>query len=81
LIVDHYNQTKKYLLYSPYYAEACNEFVVPNSATAQGNTATFVDVEAATLCKIWPVLDLTLRPTTLGTLVNRSAQVKCFYMA
>jgi len=36
-------------LYSPYYAEACNEFAVPNSALyRQGNTATCLDVEAVT---------------------------------
>jgi len=35
-------------LYSPYYAEACNEFAVPNSASKhQSNTAACVDVEAA----------------------------------
>jgi len=33
--------------YSPYYAEACNEFAVPIFASLrQGNTATSVDVEA-----------------------------------
>jgi len=33
-------------LYSPYYAEACNEFAVPISASQrQGNTATCVHVE------------------------------------
>jgi len=34
-------------LYSPYYVEVCNEFVVPIFATLrQGNTAPCVDVEA-----------------------------------
>jgi len=39
-------------LYSAYYAEACNEFAVPNSASqSQDNTATCVYVEAvANLC-------------------------------
>jgi len=35
------------LHYSPYHAEACNEFTVPISATyRQGSTATCIDVEA-----------------------------------
>jgi len=34
-------------LYSPYYAEACNELAVPISVSQrQGNTVTCVDVEA-----------------------------------
>jgi len=34
-------------LYAPYYAEACNEFAVPISASLrQGNTATYVDDKA-----------------------------------
>jgi len=34
-------------LYSPYYAEACNELAVHTFASQrQGNTATCVDVEA-----------------------------------
>jgi len=34
-------------LYSPYYAEACNKLAVPISESyRQGNTATYVNVEA-----------------------------------
>jgi len=41
------NHKPKFSLYLLYYAEACNEFMVPTSATyGQGSTATCVDVEA-----------------------------------
>jgi len=43
----YYLSLKQTSFYSPYYAEAGNEFVVHNSTSErQGNTATFVDVEA-----------------------------------
>jgi len=49
-------------LYSPYHAEAGNEFAVPISTSLlQGNTATCSGVEPlANLCKIWPPLGFEL---------------------
>jgi len=56
------DQTKpKFLLHSPYYAKACNEFAVPIFVTC------IVDVEVlanrfATMCKICPSCDFNYGP-------------------
>jgi len=47
-------------LYSLYYAEACNEFMVPNSATKQHSylrRCWSSGEPFETLCKMWPAWD------------------------
>ena len=60
---------KFFLLYSLYYAESCNEFAGPISASLRpGNTAPFEEISQqwrialAKLCPIWPARDMNLRP-------------------
>jgi len=61
-------QNKNLSLYSPYYAEACNEFVVSTSVSYWPRQHSYLrrcwsgGEPFATLCKIWPVRDLNSRP-------------------
>ena len=53
------------LLYSWYYTNACNEWQISTTQVKQGNTAPkkrrSADEPLATMCPIWPALDLIYR--------------------
>ena len=73
-----WNQIKSFIIaYSLYYAEVCNEFTGPISASLrQGNTTPFKEMShggklLATLCMIWAARDLNPRPLAPRRTRNR----------